>query len=150
MNMSASHFHYVIYIRATPEKVWEALTSAELMKAYFFGLPFEAELKVGGSWRRCFPDGTLMTDGEILEFVPPTKLAMSWRNAEPEKKAEGFSRCAMELEAIGPATKLVVTHSSGVANSKLIDAVAPAWPQVLSNLKSFLETGQVALTSPVR
>ena len=134
--MSESRFQYVTYIRATPERVWEALTSAEQMKIYFFNLPFEAQLKAGGAWRRLFPDGALMTEGE-LEFVPPSKLAMSWRNAEPEKKAEGFSRCVMELEALGHATKLTVTHSSSVAASKLIAAVVGAWPQVLSNLKTF-------------
>src|SRR6266567_4105647 len=50
--MAESRFHYLTYIRAAPDKVWEALTSAEMMKSYFFGLPFEAELKTGGSWRR--------------------------------------------------------------------------------------------------
>ena len=148
--MSASQFQYVTYIRATPEKVWEALTSAELMKIYFFNLPFEAELKTGGAWRRFFPDGSLMTEGEFIEFAPSSRMVMSWRNAEPEKKAEGFSRCMMELEANGAATKLTVTHESDIANSKLIAAVAPAWPQVLSNMKTFLECGKVALESPVR
>jgi uncharacterized protein YndB with AHSA1/START domain len=148
--MSESRFQYITYIRATPEKVWEALTSAELMKTYFFGLPFEALLKSGGQWRRFFPDGTLMTEGEFLEFTPPSKLVMSWLNVDPEKKAEGFSRCVMELQPIGSSTRLSLTHSIGVEKSKLIDAVAGAWPQVLSNLKSFLETGSVALTSPVR
>jgi uncharacterized protein YndB with AHSA1/START domain len=148
--MPESRFQYVTYIRTTAENAWEALTSAELMKSYFFGLPFEAELKIGGSWRRFFPDGSLMTEGEIVEFSPPSRLAMSWRNEEPEKKAEGFSRCVMELEPTGAATKLTVTHSIGVAHSKLIEAVAQAWPQVMSNLKSFLETGNVALTIPSR
>ena len=73
---------------------------------------------------------------------------MSWRNADPEKRAEGFSRCVMELTPAGTATKLSVTQSVGVKNSKLIAAVADAWPQVISNLKSYLETGAVALTAP--
>jgi len=147
--MSESRFQYVTYIRATPEKVWEALNSAELQQTYFFKLPFEAELKAGGAWRRFFPDGKPMTEGEFLEFKPSSRLVMSWLNLDGEKKAEGFSRCEVDLEAKESATKLTVTHSSGVANSKLIAAVTHAWPQVLSNLKSFLETGQVALTSPV-
>jgi uncharacterized protein YndB with AHSA1/START domain len=150
MDMSNDSFQYVTYIRATPGRVWEALTSAELMKAYFFNLPFEAELKEGGSWRRNFPDGTPMTEGRFLEFVPPSRLVLSWLNLDPEKKAEGFSRCAFELEKQGDATKLTVTHTSEVAGSKLIAAVASAWPQVLSNMKSFLETGTVALAMPVR
>ena len=148
--MIETRFQYVTYIKAPPEAVWDALTSPEAMKTYFFGLPFEAEWKVGGPWRRHFPDGALMTEGEILEFDPPARLVMSWRNAEAEKKAEGFSRCVMEIEAVDTAAKLTVTHSVGVANSKLIAAVAQAWPQVLSNLKTFLETGMVALTAPSR
>jgi uncharacterized protein YndB with AHSA1/START domain len=126
--------------------VWDALTSAEAMKTYFFGLPFAAELKKGGAWRRFFPDGTLMTEGEILEYDPPSRLVLSWLNQEPEKKAEGFSRCVMALEASGAGTKLSVTHTAEVAPSKLIAAVTEAWPMVLSNLKSFLETGAPALS----
>ena len=148
--MAESRFHYVTYIRAAPDKVWEALTSAEMMKSYFFGLRFEAELKTGGSWRRLSPDGALMTEGEILEFNPPSRLVMSWRNAEPEKKAEGFSRCVMDLAPAGAATKLTVTQSIGVENSKLIEAVAQAWPEVMSNLTSYLESGEVTLTIPSR
>jgi uncharacterized protein YndB with AHSA1/START domain len=116
------------------------------MKSYFFALPFEAEWKTGGLWRRFFPDGAVMAEGEIIEVNRPSRLVMSWRNEQAEKKAEGFSRCVMEVEATGAATKLTVTHSIGVANSKLIEAVSQAWPQVLSNLKSFLEAGEVVLT----
>jgi hypothetical protein len=75
---------------------------------------------------------------------------MSWRNAEPEKWAEGYSRCVMEIAPAGSATRLRVTQSIGVPNSRLIAAVAEAWPQVISNLKSCLETGAPALTVPVR
>jgi uncharacterized protein YndB with AHSA1/START domain len=148
--MGDSRYAYTSYIKATGPAVWDALLSAEAMKTYFFGLPFEAEPRTGGSWRRLFPDGSLMTEGEFLEFEPASRLVMSWRNAEPEKKAEGFSTCVMELEPAGAATKLTVTQSVGVANSKLIAAVAEAWPQVISNLKSYLETGEVALAVPSR
>ena len=148
--MAESRYTYVTYIRATPQAVWDALVSPDAMKAYFFGLPFEAELRTGGAWRRLFPDGALMTEGEFLEFDPPSRLVMTWRNAEPEKNAEGFSRCAMELSPAGSATKLTVIQSVGVERSKLIAAVTEAWPQVISNLKSYLETGAPALTAPAR
>jgi uncharacterized protein YndB with AHSA1/START domain len=148
--MAESRYDYLAYIHAEPPSVWDALVSAEAMKAYFFGLPFEADLRVGGAWRRFFPDGSLMTEGEFLEFDPPRRLVMSWRNAEPEKSAEGYSRCVMEIAPAGSATRLRVTQSIGVPNSRLIAAVAEAWPQVISNLKSCLETGAPALTVPVR
>jgi uncharacterized protein YndB with AHSA1/START domain len=148
--MAESRYAYVSYIRSTPQTVWDALVSAEAMKAYFFGLPFEAELRAGGAWRRLFPDGALMTEGEFIDVEPPKRLAMSWRNAEPEKRAEGYSRCVMDLQPAGEATRLTVTQSVGVANSKLIAAVSEAWPQVISNLKSYLETGAPVLIIPTR
>jgi len=147
--MAESRYAYVTYIRSTPQAVWDALVSAEAMRTYFFGLPFEADLRPGGAWRRLFPDGSLMTEGELLEVDPASRLVMSWRNAEPEKHAEGFSRCAFDLApAGGTATRLTVTQSIGIANSRLIAAVEAAWPQVVANLKSYLETGTVALTVP--
>lgn len=146
--MNESRYDYVTYVRSPPETVWTALTSAEQMRAYFFGLPFEADLRKGGAWRRLFPDGALMAEGEFVDFEPPSRLTMTWRHAEPEKRAEGFSRCVMELEPAGTATRLTVSHSIAVANSRLIGAVAAAWPQVLSNLKSYLETGEVTLKAP--
>jgi uncharacterized protein YndB with AHSA1/START domain len=150
MKMAESSFDYVSYIGTAPEAVWAALTSPEAMQRYFFALPFEADWKVGGQWRRYFPDGSLMGEGEILELEPPSRLVISWLHADPEKRDEGFSRCIMELAPAGDATRLTVTQSIGVANSRFIAAVTDAWPQVISNLKSFLEVGAPALTSPVR
>lgn len=149
--MTESRYSYTSYIKATPDAVWDALTSAEAMKTYFFGLPFEADLRTGGAWRRMFPDGQLMTEGEFLVVEPSSRLDMSWRNADPEKKAEGFSRCVMDLTpVVGEATKLSVTQSIGVPNSRLIAAVADAWPQVISNLKTYCESGGTAITVPSR
>ena len=143
--MTESSFHYVTYIGAAPEAVWAALTSPEAMETYFFALPFEADWKVGGHWRRSYPDGALMTEGEILELDRPNRLVMSWRHGDPEKRREGVSRCFMELEAVGAATELAVTHSIETENSRLIASASGAWPQVLSNLKSFMESGEIVL-----
>ncbi|MER9435874.1 SRPBCC family protein [Mesorhizobium sp. M0618] len=145
--MAESRFVYVTYMRVSPEKLWEALTTTEFMKSYFFGVTFETEWKGGASWRMIYPDGTVCDSGEILEFSPPSRLELSWRNEwRPEMKAEGESRCVMEIEAAGEAAKLTVTHSIGVENSKLIAGVSDGWPRILSNLKSLLETGATILT----
>ena len=89
------------------------------------------------------PDGRIADSGEILAFEPPKRLSIRWRNAfMPELKAEGFSHCLFELEPMGEAVKLTVTHSVPVAKSKLVEAVSGGWPQILSNLKTLLETGK--------
>jgi uncharacterized protein YndB with AHSA1/START domain len=93
-----------------------------------------------------YADGSLMDSGEILESVSQTRLAMSWLNEwKPEFKAEGHSRCVYEIEPTGACAKLTLTHSIERPDSSFIAAVSQGWPMVISNLKSLLETGDVAL-----
>jgi uncharacterized protein YndB with AHSA1/START domain len=142
-----SRFVYVTYIRTTAEKLWSALTTPEFIEKYWLGIHAEAEWKVGGAWKLSFPDGRVADTGEIVEFAPGKRLGIRWQHQwMPELKAEGWSLCTMELEpAAGESVKLTVTHSIGRDPSKLIDAVSGGWPQILSNLKSLLETGSVIL-----
>jgi uncharacterized protein YndB with AHSA1/START domain len=142
-----SRFVYVIYIRTTPEKLWEALTTAEFVRQYWLGIVLEADWKVGGAWKISFPDGRVADLGEIVEFEPAKRLAIRWRNEfMPEMKEEGWSLCTMELEpAAGETVKLTVTHGMEREGSKFIGAVSTGWPQILSNLKSLLETGSAVL-----
>ena len=89
-----------------------------------------------------------MDSGEILESVAQKRLAMSWLcEWKPEFKAEGKSSCVFELEPTGASAKLTLTHSIERPDSKFIGAVSEGWPMVISNLKSLLETGDVALVS---
>jgi uncharacterized protein YndB with AHSA1/START domain len=146
MNNAASTFVYVTFIRTTPEKLWSALTSPDLMKQYWFGMHQDSEWKPGASWRLVFPDGRTADAGEVTEIDPPRRLAIKWRNDfRPELKEEGYSRCIMELEPVDGAVKLTITHGIDRADSKLIGAVSGGWPQILSNLKSLLETGEIVL-----
>jgi len=141
-----SSFIYVTYIRTTPERLWEALTSREFAQSYWRGARPEAEWKPGGAWKLVLPDGTLCDSGEITAFEPLKRLGIRWRNEfMPDLKAEGWSLCMMEIETVEGAVKLTVTHSMERDGSKFIEAVAQGWPQVLSNLKSLLETGEVVL-----
>ena len=144
-NAGKSSFVYVTYIRTTPERLWSALTSKEFAQQYWLGAYPEADWKVGGSWKLMFPDGRVADSGEIVAFEPSKRLSIRWRNEKPELKAEGWSFCTMEIEPVGDAVKLTITHSIEREGSKLIDAVSDGWPQVLSNLKSLLETGAVVL-----
>ena len=144
--MARSIFIYVTYIRTTPEKLWAALTDGEFMKQYWFGCHCESQWTAGSPWKLVSPDGQVFDAGEIAEADPPRRLVIRWRHQnKPELKAEGESRCAMELEPAGKAVKLSITHSIERESSTLIDAVSGGWPKVLSNLKSLLETGSIAL-----
>lgn len=141
-----SRFVYVTYIRTTPERLWSALTSKEFAQQYWRGAIPEAEWKLGGAWKLVFPDGGVADAGEIVAFEPPKRLGIRWRNEwKAEFKAEGWSLCTMEIETVDEAVKLTVTHSIEREGSKFIEAVSGGWPQILSNLKSMLETGAVVL-----
>ncbi len=149
--MARSTFVYVTYIRTTPEKLWSALTDAEFMKQYWFGMHCESGWSAGAAWKLVSPAGEIFDAGEILEADPPRRLVIRWQHQnKPELAAEGPSRCTMELEPTESAVKLSITHTMEREPSKLIDAVSGGWPKVLSNLKSLLETGAAVLTEPYR
>ena len=147
--MAESTFVYVSYIRTTPEKLWSALTGAEFQKQYWFGCHCESKWTTGSPWKLVYPDGRIADTGEIAEAQPPRRLVIRWRNEwNPELKAEGWSQCTMELEPAAGAVKLSITHSVERDASKFITAVSGGWPKVLSNLKSLLESGSIALLEP--
>ena len=144
-----SSFVYVTYIRTTPEKLWSALTGAEFMKQYWFGVHCESHWTAGSSWKMVSPKGQILDAGEIVEAMPPRRLVIRWQNQfKPELKAEGGSLCTMELEPSGTAVKLSITHTIERERSKLIEAVSGGWPKVISNLKSVLETGSAVMADP--
>ncbi len=143
--MARATFVYVTYIRTTPEKLWSALTDAEFMEQYWFGMHCESQWTAGSPWKLMTGDGQVMDAGEILEAEPPRRLVIRWQNQKPELKAEGDSLCTMELEPSGTAVKLSITHTVEREPSKLILAVSGGWPKVISNLKSLLETGSAVL-----
>ena len=141
--MADSTFIYVTYIRTTADALWKALTDTDFIPQWWMGVRTEAEWRVGGPWKLILTDGRTADSGEVLEFEPPKRLALKWRNEfMPELTAEGWSQCLFELEPQGEAVKLTVTHSIPREGSKLIQAVSGGWPQILSNLKTLVETGQ--------
>jgi uncharacterized protein YndB with AHSA1/START domain len=148
--MARSTFVYVTYIRTTPERLWSALTTdAEFMKQYWFGTHCQSEWVPGSSWKMVYPDGGISDSGEIVEAQPPRRLVIRWQHqSKPELKAEGDSRCTLELEPIGTTVKLSITHTIEREPSKFIEAVSGGWPKIIANLKSLLETGSIALQAP--
>jgi uncharacterized protein YndB with AHSA1/START domain len=152
--MGKPRFVYVTYIRTTPEKLWAALTDPQTIRRYWFGMTVECDWKPGSPWRLKFEDGRTADTGEILEADPPKRLVIGkWQNQfKPELNAAGMARCTMEIEMAdyypdfgGKAVKLTITHEAEAEQgAPLIKAVSGGWPKVLSNLKSLLETGDVA------
>lgn len=141
-----SVYVYVSYIRTTPEALWHALTDPEFTQQYWFGMRAECEFKTGSPWKLvASSDGAVWDSGEIIESVPPRRLVIRWAHRmKPELRAEGDSICTMEVEPGKGQCKLTITHTVERAGSKLVEAVSAGWPQVISNLKSLLETGTTA------
>jgi uncharacterized protein YndB with AHSA1/START domain len=141
-----NRFVYVTFIRTTPAKLWEALTDPKFMRQYWFDSAAECAWTKGAPWKLVRSDGTVTDTGEILEIDPPKRMVIRWTNEwSPELKAEGASRCTMELEPVDKAVKLTITHEIDRDESKFIPAVSGGWPKVLSNLKSLIETGDIAI-----
>jgi uncharacterized protein YndB with AHSA1/START domain len=141
--MAESQFVYVIYIRTTPEKLWQALIEPEFTRQFWAETWQESEWKPGASWRIMIPDGRVADTGEIVEFEPYRRIVLTWRNEfKPELRAEGHSRLTYELEQQQDSVKLTVLHEIDKTGSKFIQAVSQGWPPILSSLKSLLETGE--------
>lgn len=140
--MAESRFVYVIYIRTTPEKLWQALIDPEFTRKYWGDTWQVSEWKVGSPWKIMMSGGQVADVGEILEIEPGRKLVLTWRNEfRPDLKEDGPSRLTYEIQAHGDAAKLTVIHESETPLSRLIQAVSLGWPAILSSLKTLLETG---------
>jgi uncharacterized protein YndB with AHSA1/START domain len=141
--MDKSEFVYVIVIRTTPEKLWQALTEPEFTRKFWVGTVQQCDWKVGSPWKMLAPDGRVADAGQVVEIDPSRKLVLTWQNhLFAELTAEGFSRMTYTLEPMGSSVKLTVTHTMDREDSKLVKAVSNGWPSLLSSLKSLLETGE--------
>ncbi len=145
--MNIDHFKpaivYTIYIAATPERVWEALTSAEFSRKYFFGNAVEVDLKIGGAYIMRTPDGALHISGEVLECDPPKKLSITFNVNWPELIEKlGPTLVTYEIEPAGDAVRLTMTESHDrPLSDDILSGGRQGWPAILSSLKSLLETG---------
>jgi uncharacterized protein YndB with AHSA1/START domain len=134
---------YTIYIASTPEKVWQALTTAEFSKQYFSGLAVELEQKVGGAFVVRLPDGSAHISGEVIEFDPPRRLTITWNVNWPALVEKlGPTLVTYEIEQAGDAVRLTLTqaHDRPISDDILSGGRA-GWPAILSSMKSLLETG---------
>ena len=135
---------YVTYIAATPEKVWQALTEAAFTKQYFFGFAVEIEPKQGGRFRLLWPDGRVHVSGEVAEWSPPRRLAVTWL-VEGMNDFGDLPECLIsyDIAPSGEAVKLTMSEShSWDVPRDLLRGGEIGWPKILSSLKSLLETGR--------
>src|SRR6202022_1477460 len=103
---------YTIYIASTPEKVWQALTTAEFSRKYFSGFAVEAELKVGGAFVARAPDGSVHISGEVIECDPPRKLPITWNvNGPALGEKLGVPLVTYDIERAGDAVRLTLTQA---------------------------------------
>ena len=132
-----------IVLPAPREEVWEALTDPAQNRKFWGGYHQQSTWAVGADFSIVGPEGNAWDAGKVVAFDTPTRLEVTWRHLhDPAMQAEGVSTCRFDLEQMGETTKLTVTHSIPVADSKLIGAVSTGWPMICSSLKSLLETGK--------
>jgi uncharacterized protein YndB with AHSA1/START domain len=138
---------FEIYIKTTPERLWEAITDSDICAKYNFGARAAADWKPGARFEMSAGGGAVpLGEGEVLEVDPPRRLVHTmtalWSD---EVKNEGSSRIAWDIEPVGDSCRLIVTHDQlrEGANEELYGG----WPMILSGLKTWLETGEL-LTTP--
>jgi uncharacterized protein YndB with AHSA1/START domain len=138
---------YEIYIRTTPERLWEAITDPDARAKYNFGVRTETDWQPGSTITMVSPRaGGPLGDGEVLEADPPRRLVHTMRALWGEDvKEEGFSRVTWEIEPVGDSCRLLLTHDQLRENAN--EQLYGGWPMILSGLKTWVETGEV-LTTP--
>jgi uncharacterized protein YndB with AHSA1/START domain len=135
---------YVIYIAATPEQVWQALTEPQFTRQYFAGFSVDVEPKSGGAFRLLYPDGRVHIGGRVVEWSPPRRFSCTWLVEGIADFAE-LPECLVtyDIEPAGDAVRLTMTeaHSWDIPDAILAGG-RQGWPAILSGLKSVLETGK--------
>lgn len=134
---------YTIYIAATPEQAWQALTSAEFSRKYFFGNAVEVDLRIGGAYIMRTPDGSLHISGKVIECDPPKKLTVTFNVNWPALVEKlGATLVTYEIEPAGDAVRLTLTEAHDrPIDDDILSGGRAGWPAILSSLKSLLETG---------
>jgi uncharacterized protein YndB with AHSA1/START domain len=132
---------FEIYIKTTPEHLWEAITSEEMRARYSFGVGTVSEWTPGSEYKAAVPGVIEIASGENLEVDPPRRLVQSFNALWSEDVQQaGTSRVTWEIEPVGTSCRLRVTHDQldAEANNELYGG----WPMILSGLKTLLETGE--------
>jgi uncharacterized protein YndB with AHSA1/START domain/DNA-binding transcriptional ArsR family regulator len=140
---TAPAFVSSIYIRATPEAIWRAITETDYTLRYYYGSSIETEWRSGSPYTMSV-DGSVHIRGEILEVDPPRRLVQTFQAVWDETvRADAPTKVTWEIADAAPGvSKLTVVHDGLVAGSATLEQVSGGWPYILSGLKSLLETGK--------
>jgi uncharacterized protein YndB with AHSA1/START domain len=156
---------YRIYIKATPEAIWEAITKPDWTEKYLYEARVDYDLRAGGAYRAYpsdamrrhgaemgYPIPDIVVDGEVIEADPPRRLVQTWRMLmDPTMAAEGFTRLTWEIEETqGGVSKLTVVHdvegapqiAALISGAMEDQGAGGGWVAILSSLKTLLETGE--------
>jgi uncharacterized protein YndB with AHSA1/START domain/DNA-binding transcriptional ArsR family regulator len=138
---------FEIYIKTTPERLWEAITDGDMRARYTFGVGIASDWTPGSHYEAAHPNGpTPISEGENLEVDPPRRLVQSFNALwSDDVRAAGTSRVTWEIEPVGDSCRLLVTHDQ--LPEDVNNEIYGGWPQILSGLKTLLETGD-SLTTP--
>jgi uncharacterized protein YndB with AHSA1/START domain len=138
---------FEIYIKTTPERLWEAIVDPALRSRYSFGVGAESDWSPGLEYKGVHQAaGMTILQGENLEVEPPRRLVQSFNALwSDDVRAEGTSRVTWEIEPVGDSCRLLVTHDQ--LREEANDEIYGGWPMILSGLKTLLETGE-DLTTP--
>jgi uncharacterized protein YndB with AHSA1/START domain len=131
---------YELFIRTTPEKLWEALTDGEVTKKYFHGETMKSDWKAGSSWHSIGPSGARDVEGKVVESDPPRRLVITWHILYAKEFADEVSKVTFLIAPRGPVCKLTATHELQDA-PRTAGHVREGWIYILSGLKTLLETG---------
>jgi uncharacterized protein YndB with AHSA1/START domain len=141
MSANAPHV-FQIFIRTTPEKLWQALTDGAISQQYYFGTRVESTWAVGATYHYASSDGSPQLAGEVIEIDPPRKLVMSFRVLwDATGDPTVTSTVTYEITPLGPVCKLTLTHE-GLELHSASAGLTEGWAQILSGLKTYLETGE--------
>ena len=137
-----SDFVYVTYIKTTPRKVWDAITTPEFTRQYW-GKANVSDWKPGSKWEMLNIDGSdsVNMTGEVLESDPPSRLVLSWVKPDSRADKSEYSRVTFEIQMQGDMVRLNVIHDQLKPGSAMEQGITEGWPRVLSGLKTLLETG---------
>ena len=148
--MSAPIHVYQIYIRATPERIWQGLTDSDLVRQYYFGSVIDSEFKAGAAITYKQPDtGRIDITGDVIEADPPRRLVHSFKVAWDPDVDDPPTRVTWEITQMGDSCLVSVTHDGFTDENATFASTRDGWPMILSGLKTLLETAErLAITPP--
>jgi len=142
MSETTSHY-FEIYIRSTPEKVWQALTDGAMTSQYYFGTAVQSDWNSGSTYQYLTPDGFTMLSGDVIEADPPRKLVTTFHaHWDDEAEKAGKSTVTYEITPVGDSVRVTLLHEGLDPALNLTEGVLHGWSGILSGLKTLLETGE--------